>query len=29
MFMVVFRMYEPSAEALNNEYLLPRLEALE
>jgi len=29
MFMVVLRMYEPSAEALNNEYLLPRLEALE
>lgn len=29
MFMVVLRMYEPSAEVLNNEYLLPRLEALE
>ena len=26
MFMVVVRMYEPSTEALNNEYLLPRLQ---
>lgn len=28
MFMVVVRMYEPSTEALSNEYLLPRLEQI-